>query len=284
VDVVTRRRRHSYGFKMACTRALILPLIFLNAIINVYLLYRILKGWAGLNRDAESEWEGGSHQLARTTAAISVAYIILASTASAIGFHGVYKRLLPSVRLYLQFSFVDFAAYLLGMVILAFRIYKPKDWKDNLCEEASVHPDVLRALRSGGFNIESCESWIEKLVLGAMTILGVGLVLKLQFTLAIASYYTSLAKATGHQASFFSTIRVPNSRRMSKSHRDRHILLTQSRSSDLPPYSDNPETPTMGPEAAEAAAELIERSTRAYERERRSSSGDDTIIDAKRRA
>ena len=88
------------------------------------------------------------------------------------------QRLLPSVRLYLQFSFVDFAAYLLGMVILAFRIYKPKAWKDDLCEEVSVHPDVLRALRSGGFNIESCESWVEKLVLGAMTMLGVGLVLK----------------------------------------------------------------------------------------------------------
>ena len=106
---------------------------------------------------------------------------------------------------------------------------------------------------------------------------------QLQFTLAIASHYTSLAKATGHQSSFFSTIRVPTARRMSKSHRDRHILLTQPRSSDLPPYSDNPGTPTMGPEAVEAAAELVGRSSRAYERGH-SSSGDDTIIDAKRRA
>jgi len=179
---------------------------------------------------------------------------------------------------------VDFAAYLLGMVVLVVKVYKPRDWKDDLCEEVSVHADVLRALRSGGFDIESCENWVEKLVLGVMTLLGVGLVLKLQFTLALASHYTSLAKTTGHQASFFSTMRAPTSRRMSRSHRDRHILLTQPRSPDLPPYRDNPGTPTMGPEAAEAAAELIGRSTRAYEREAHSSSGDDTIIDAKRRA
>lgn len=88
------------------------------------------------------------------------------------------QRLLPSVRLYLQFSFVDFAAYLLGMVFLAFKLYKPKDWKDDLCEEVSVHPDVLRTLRSGGFDIESCESWVEKLVLGVTTVLGIGLILK----------------------------------------------------------------------------------------------------------
>jgi hypothetical protein len=91
------------------------------------------------------------------------------------------QRLLPSIRLYLQFSFVDFATYLLGMVILVFKVYKPKDWKDDLCEEVSVHPDVLRALRSGGFDIENCESWVENLMLGMMTLLGVGLILKVQW-------------------------------------------------------------------------------------------------------
>lgn len=90
------------------------------------------------------------------------------------------QRLLPSVRLYLQFSFVDFVVYLLGMVILAFKIYKPKNWKDELCEEVSIHPDVLRALRSGGFDVENCEGWVEKLVLGVLTILGVGLILKVR--------------------------------------------------------------------------------------------------------
>lgn len=262
--------------------------------MNVYVLYRVLDSWRGLNNDAESEWEGGGNgqQLARSLAAILVAYILLASTAAAIGFHGVYKRLPASVRLYLQFSFADAVVYVLGMVALALNVYSQRDWQDHLCEELSVHADLLRALRTGGFDIESCEKWVEKLVMGGMTLLGVGLVLKLQFTLAIASYYTSLAKATGHQASVFSSIRIPQPRRMSRSHRDRHILLTQPRSPiadrDLPPYSDNinititADTPTMGPEAAAAAAELV-KGSRSHDRERYSMS-DDNSVDAKRRA
>lgn len=37
-------------------RTLILPLISINSVINVYVLYRILDSWRGLNNDAESEW------------------------------------------------------------------------------------------------------------------------------------------------------------------------------------------------------------------------------------
>lgn len=111
--------------------------------------------------------------------------------------------------------------------------------------------------------------------------------LQIQFTLAIASHYTLLAKATGHQASMFSSIRIPPARKSSRAHRDRHVLLAMPRSADLPPYSDNPETPTMGPEAAQAVAELVGKSSRSLTYEAHhasSSSSDDTVIDAKRRA
>ncbi|KAF8318268.1 hypothetical protein DL93DRAFT_446330 [Clavulina sp. PMI_390] len=302
-------------------RTLILPLITLNALFNIYALYRILDSWRGLNNNAESEWEGGGHgqQLARSLAAIFIAYIVLASTAAIIGFHGVYKRLVASVRLYLQFSFVDAVVYLISMISIILSVYGAHDWQDGLCEELSIHADLLRALRTGGFDIEHCEKWAEKLLMGGMTLLGLGLVLKIQFTLAIASYYTSLAKASGQPFSttslFASTLssqsssaRVPPTRKLSKSSRrsssHTHILLTQptshSRSpptsptrvslssggsggSGLPPYSDDvvsitvtsptspPGTtaalaamsPTMGPEAAQAVAELIGRSTAA---------------------
>lgn len=64
------------------------------------------------------------------------------------------------------------------MIILVFKVCNSHDWRDDLCEEVSTHPDILRALRQGGFDIENCESWVQKLVMGGLTMLGVGLILK----------------------------------------------------------------------------------------------------------
>lgn len=64
------------------------------------------------------------------------------------------------------------------MVVVALSVYTSHDWQDNICEELSIHADLLRALRTGGFDIENCEKWAEKLVMGGMTLLGLGLVLK----------------------------------------------------------------------------------------------------------
>lgn len=88
--------------------------------------------------------------------------------------------MVPSVRLFLQFSFVDFAVCSLAFVSLVFSCYSPKQWKDNLCEDLSTHPDILRILRTAGYDIESCEGWIEQAVFGGLTMLAIGLVLKVR--------------------------------------------------------------------------------------------------------
>jgi len=272
-----------------CTRAVILPLIALGALFNLYILYSILTLWSNLRRDAESEWEGGGHNTVRSFAAFMVTYILLASTASAIGFMGVYKRIPSYVRLFLQFTFADFAVYALSLIIVAFACYRPSEWRETSCEELSTQPDLLRSLAQAGFNLENCETWIEKLVLGALTLLSVGLILKLQFVLAVATYYTSLARVTGHHPSVFSSSRgLPH--RGSVSRRDRHVLLVPSRESravDLPPYSDGPAVyaPVTNLSAEDARAlNAKEAVVSMYEMEEQTRDDEVSRADSKRRA
>jgi hypothetical protein len=90
----------------------------------------------------------------------------------------VNQQILSSVRLYIQFLFSDFAMCAISLVAFVFNCYNSRKWRDNLCEDLSTHPDILRALRIVGYDIESCEGWIEKLVFGGLSLLGFILVLK----------------------------------------------------------------------------------------------------------
>lgn len=76
---------------------------------------------------------------------------------------------------------MDLLVYLLSMIVFVFNICNSREWRDDMCEEVATHPDILRALRSAGFDIENCETWVEKLLMGAMTMLGVVLILKVCF-------------------------------------------------------------------------------------------------------
>lgn len=237
-----------------CTRAVVLPLISIGAVFNLYVLFSILHLWFGLRRDAESEWEGGGHNLIGTFAAIVVTYTLLSSTAYAIGIFGVYKRIPSYVRIFLQFSFADFALYVLALVGVAFACYRPSNWRDSTCEGLSTQPDILRTLAQAGLDLENCENWIENVVLWVLISLSVGLMFKLQFIVAVTTYYSSLARATGHHVSVLSTVRAPTHRASvstSTGRRQGHGLPSPRDSkrasqilSDLPPYSDRESSPT----------------------------------------
>jgi len=237
-----------------CTRAIVLPLISIGAVFNLYILFSVLHLWIGLRRDAESEWEGGGHNLIRTFAATLITYILLSSTASAIGLFGVYKRIPSYVRIFLQFACADFALYVLTLISVAFACYHPSNWRDTACELLSTQPDVLRTLAHAGLDLENCEHWIERVVLWVLILLSAGLIFKLQFLVVIAIHYSSLSRAAGHYAPGHSPIRTPTHRpsvSTSTALRQGHGQTSPRDSkrgsqafSDLPPYSDRDTSPT----------------------------------------
>jgi len=233
---------------MFCNRTIALPAIFIGALVNVYALYHVLALWSRVTNEGESEWEGAGANSVRSLGVILVTYLIFAAAAYLVGFIGVLKRIPSWVRIFLQFSFADFVLYALTLVIVAFAGYRPSEWRETVCEELSTQPDILRSLSEAGFNLESCESWIENLVIGVVVLLSVGLVLKLQFTIAVSTYYTSLARATGHPPSVFARTPRPSPvRRQSVTARSRHqsTPINRINTSDLPPYSDSMDMPTV---------------------------------------
>jgi hypothetical protein len=164
------------------------------------------------------------------------------------------QRLASYVRLFLQFIFADLAVYTLSLIIIAFISYRPSRWRDGACEALPTQPDLVRSLSQAGFDLENCESWIERLVTSALTVLCVGLMIKvcqkstgadkislnypsllqIQFIVAITSFYSTFARGFSHSGSVFPSIAPSSTSSSTRTHarkasvsrrQDRHILL-----------------------------------------------------------
>jgi len=50
--------------------------------------------------------------------------------------------------------------------------------RTGLCEEVSSQPDFIRDLADMGFNLENCEVWFERAVIGVMTMTAVVIIVR----------------------------------------------------------------------------------------------------------
>ena len=50
--------------------------------------------------------------------------------------------------------------------------------RTGLCEEVSSQPDFLRDLADMGFNLENCEVWFERAVIGVMTVTAIVIIVR----------------------------------------------------------------------------------------------------------
>ena len=79
--------------------------------------------------------------------------------------------------------------YALSLISVAFAAYRPSQWRETVCEELSTQPDILRSLSEAGFSLENCESSVENGVIGVLVLLGVGMLLKVSFSITSIIIY-----------------------------------------------------------------------------------------------
>ena len=86
-----------------------------------------------------------------------------------------------SVRIFLHYTFGDLVVYVLVLISLAFTSSRSSRWRESTCNELSTQADLLRLLQQSGVNIEECEIWLDKFITTALTVLSIGLILKVCF-------------------------------------------------------------------------------------------------------
>jgi len=103
-----------------------------------------------------------------------------------------------------------------------------------MCNELSTQPDLLRLLLQSSLDIEECETWLEKFITTVLTVLCIGMILKVQFIIVVSSFYTALARRSGYPSPVFSSTRAMPIRKTSISRR-----RADKRQAELPPYTDS---------------------------------------------
>jgi len=169
-----------------------------GTLLNAAAVLQMLTLWRTLKWESESEWEGSEQYTVgglRVVWCLLTAYFTVAALACTVGIIGVVKRISSYVRLYRDYSVADLVFCALFTTFFTFTSSHPVA-RSALCEELSRQPDLMRDLTASGLNVETCEAWFEKAVIVFVVLMGVSLVVKLQFTLTISTYLTTLIRST----------------------------------------------------------------------------------------
>ena len=63
--------------------------------------------------------------------------------------------------------------------------------RTGLCEEVSSQPDFIRDLADMGFNLENCEVWFERAVIGVMTVTAVVIIVRVSRNILAVCFLVS---------------------------------------------------------------------------------------------
>ncbi|QRW01755.1 hypothetical protein RhiLY_00752 [Ceratobasidium sp. AG-Ba] len=130
----------------------------------------------------------------------SSVYMAVASVACAAGFYGTLKRLPAHVRVFRDYSIADLVFVTLSTLMFAFACVQPT-LRSAVCEELSRQPELMRNLADTGLNIDNCEVYFERGVVGIVAVMSVLLICRMQFTLLVTDYYSQLLR-TGSGADY----------------------------------------------------------------------------------
>ena len=72
-----------------------------------------------------------------------------------------------------DYSIADLFFVIFSAVSGAYAVSTNSSIRTGLCEEVSNQPDFIRDLADMGFNLENCEVWFERAVIGVMTVAAV---------------------------------------------------------------------------------------------------------------
>lgn len=88
---------------------------------------------------------------------------------------------IPSfVRFYRDYSIADSAFMIVSTLVVSYTSYSNKYVRTGVCEELSRHPELMRDMVEMGLNVENCELWFERAVVGIIGIMFILIVIRVR--------------------------------------------------------------------------------------------------------
>ncbi|EPQ58943.1 hypothetical protein GLOTRDRAFT_113798 [Gloeophyllum trabeum ATCC 11539] len=183
----------------ARTASLVVSL--LGAVGNAAIALQLLSLWRTFKWEFESDWETegsptswlwGIQGVKLAWGLLSV-YFAFSAIASIVGFAGILKHRLSFVRFYRDYSIADFAFSTFLTLFATYESFR-NSVRAGVCEELSRQPEWLRDMADMGLNLENCELWFERASIALIGVMGIVLIVRLHFLVAVLTYYCSLSR------------------------------------------------------------------------------------------
>ena len=84
------------------------------------------------------------------------------------------------MRFYRDYSIADFAFMTVSTLVVSYTSYSNNYVRTGVCEELSRHPDLMRDMVEMGLNVENCELWFERAVVGIIGIMFILIVIRVR--------------------------------------------------------------------------------------------------------
>jgi len=220
-----------------------------GSVFNVLLAFKFYSLWNSLKAaEPESEWEGSldsrSGESLTLLWGLLSCYFAAEAVSSFVGFVGVVKNIPSFVRFCRDYSIADLFFVIFAAISGAYAISTNSSIRTGLCEEVSSQPDFIRDLADMGFNLENCEVWFERAVIGVMTLTAVVIMVRVHFVISISNYYSHLSRSRSSSTSTTYTALRPVG---SESHHRIYLLPTPSAPPSSRSGSGTPEVYVYSP-------------------------------------
>jgi len=187
-------------------RSIALFISISGSILNLLLALKFNSLWSSLkSAELESEWEGSldswSGESLTLLWGLLSCYFAAEAVSSLVGFIGIVKNIPSFVRFCRDYSIADLFFVIFAAISGAYVISTNSSIRTGLCEDVSSQPDFIRDLADMGFNLENCEVWFERAVIGLMTLSAVVIIIRVHFVISISNYYSQLSRSRSSSTS-----------------------------------------------------------------------------------
>jgi len=181
-------------------RSIALFISLSGSLFNLLLAFKFYSLWNVLkSTESESEWEGSldswSGESLTLLWGLLSCYFAAEAISSLVGFIGIVKNIPSFVRFCRDYSIADLFFVIFAAISGAYAVSTNSSIRTGLCEEVSNQPDFIRDLADMGFNLENCEVWFERAVIGLMTVATVVIIVRVHFVITISNYYSHLRRS-----------------------------------------------------------------------------------------
>jgi len=250
-------------------RSIALFISLSGSTFNLLLAVKFYALWSTLkSTEQESEWEGSldswSGESITLLWGLLSCYFAAEAVSSFIGFIGILKNIPSFVRFCRDYSIADLFFVTFAAISGAYAISTNSSIRTGVCEEVSSQPDFIRDLAEMGFNLENCELWFERAVIGLMTATAVVIMVRVHFVISISNYYSQLCRSQSSSSTSSTMYTALHSMGSASLHRI-YLLPAPTGSSSSRSANGKPEVYVYSPVALSSLSEEQARKMQAAE-------------------